>query len=86
MSLIASIDNFHAPGSTTAAREFNETSVNSLQFYRFDEPEGKFVSQDCNGFVTEDSEGFVEEGKVDRLKTLLYGVGNLRKTEGEEES
>ncbi|PQE03357.1 hypothetical protein CJF30_00005521 [Rutstroemia sp. NJR-2017a BBW] len=86
MSLIASIDNFHTPGSTTAERESNETSVNSLQFYRFDEPEGKFVSEDCNGFVTEDSEGFVEEGKVDRLKTLLYGVGNLRKTEGEEES
>ncbi|KAM3066026.1 tRNA (guanine-N(7)-)-methyltransferase non-catalytic subunit trm82 [Clarireedia jacksonii] len=85
ISLIVSIDSVHAPWSTTAARESNETSINPLQFYRFDEPEGRFMNEEQNGFVTVGSEGFVEEGKIDRWKTLLYGVGNLRKMDGEEE-
>lgn len=81
-SLIISIDNIHESGSITAVKDINSPVASPLQFFKYENE--KFVNVQLEGFKSQDSEGILDEEKKNKLGSLLYNVGNLRKMEDEE--
>lgn len=79
-SLIVSVDNIHALGSTTEKKTPDSTTTKPLHFYEFQGRHLKFVS--AFGLVDEEEE-FGNEASLGNLRNLLYSLENLRKRDGD---